>query len=329
MPLKIGNHTIKNRVILAPMAGVTDWPFRETARDCGAGLCVSEMVTAKTELWDTQKSSTRLPSDLDPAPRPVQIAGSDPLLLAEAARRCADMGAGIIDINMGCPAKKVCNKAAGSALLADEKLVFKILETVVNAVDVPVTLKTRTGTDPDNRNILGIAKTAEQIGIQAISIHGRTRACKFRGEASYEDIAQVVSELKIPVIANGDIDSPEKAKTIMKRTGASAIMIGRAAWGKPWLLGQIATYLQNGIYSEPEKKLKQNIIFEHLNRLHEHYGEYKGLRLARKHIDWYLKISDPEKSVRRQFNTLENYQDQITLLQEHFSTMNYQLDKAA
>lgn len=308
--------------MLAPMAGVTDWPFRETARDCGAGICVSEMVTAKTELWHSEKSSTRLPTDLDPEPRPVQIAGSDPLLLAEAARRCADMGAGIIDINMGCPAKKVCNKAAGSALLADEKLVFDILERVVAAVHVPVTLKTRTGTDPDNRNIVRIAKTAEQIGIQALTIHGRTRACKFKGQASYEEIAEVVSETTIPVIANGDIESPEKAKDVLDMTKAAAVMIGRGAWGKPWLPGQIASYLETGSGSEPSELEKQKIIFAHLHRLYEHYGDFKAVRLARKHIDWYLSPSDPGKAVRKQFNQLERPEEQLSLLKAHFSGLN-------
>jgi len=341
MSLKIGKHSIQNPVILAPMAGVTDWPFRETARHCGAGLCISEMVTAKTELWNSEKSSTRLPTDLDPEPRPVQIAGSEPKSLAEAAKRCADMGAGIIDINMGCPAKKVCNKAAGSALLANEKLVFEILEAVVNAVDIPVTLKTRTGTDPANQNVVHIAKTAEKIGIQALSIHGRTRACKFRGEATYGQIAQVVSEVSIPVIANGDINSPEKAKDVLCKTGATAVMIGRSAWGKPWLLGQIADYLKTGSYSVPDEQAQQKIIFEHLHRLYEHYNEYKSVRFARKHIDWYLQISDPEKSTRRQFNKLTTSEEQIELLKEHFlaihpsakssnnNTKHYQLDEVA
>lgn len=329
MTFQIGNHKITNPVILAPMAGVTDWPFREMARRSGAGLCISEMVTANTDLWHTAKSSTRLPSLLDPAPRPVQIAGADPSELAEAARRCVDMGAGIIDINMGCPAKKVCNKAAGSALLANEKLVCQILEAVVAAVDVPVTLKTRTGTDPDNQNILSVAKQAEQIGIQALSIHGRTRACKFRGDAGYERIAEVAAELQIPVIANGDITTPEKAKHVMEKTGASALMIGRGAWGKPWLLGQIADYLQHNSWSEPSDLHKQQLILSHLELLYEHYDEYKAVRFARKHIDWYLKPSDPDKAIRRQFNQLTEPEMQIALLEQHFANRNDLLDKAA
>ena len=333
MPLTIGKHLIESPVILAPMAGITDWPFRETARRAGAGLCISEMVTAKTELWHSDKSLTRLPTERDPEPRPVQIAGAEPELLAEAARRCADMGAGIIDINMGCPAKKVCNKAAGSALLANEPLVFEILEAVVNAVDVPVTLKTRIGTDPDNLNIQTVAKTAEQIGIQAISIHGRTRACKFRGEANHQQIAGVASELRIPVIANGDIDSPEKAQNVLNITGADAVMIGRSAWGRPWLLGQIADYLAHGNYSEPSQDEKQRVIIEHLQRLYQHYDEYKAVRFARKHIDWYLQDSDPEKNTRTQFNKLATADEQIELINQHFikgtSKTNYQLDKVA
>lgn len=319
MSFAIGKHLIRRPVILAPMAGVTDWPFREVARRRGAGLCISEMVTAKTELWHSEKSSSRLPSELDPAPRPVQIAGSEPGLLAEAARRCADMGAGIIDINMGCPAKKVCNKAAGSALLADEGLVFQILEAVVHAVDVPVTLKTRLGTDPDNQNITRVAKTAEQIGIQAISIHGRTRACKFRGKASYNKIAEVVSELSIPVIANGDIHSPEKAQSVLSDTGAAAVMIGRGAWGKPWLLGQVADYLETGRYQQPTQEEIQATVFEHLALLYQHYDELKAVRLARKHIDWYLQPTDQDKSIRKRFNKLMTANEQLTLLKEHFS----------
>lgn len=321
MPFSIGNHRIDKPVILAPMAGVTDWPFREIVRQHGAGLCISEMVTAKTELWESEKSSSRLPSDLDPSPRPVQIAGAEPEQLAEAAKRCADMGAGIIDINMGCPAKKVCKKAAGSALLADEKLVFRILEAVVNAVNVPVTLKTRLGTDPNHLNILSVAKTAEQIGIQALTIHGRTRACKFRGEASYDKIAEVVSELSIPVIANGDINSPEKAAMVLKQTGAAGIMIGRGAWGKPWLLEQISDYLQHHQYKEPSDAEKQATIFEHLGLLYQYYGEFKAVRLARKHVDWYLQSSDPEKLIRKKFNQLMSANEQIALLKEHFTNL--------
>ena len=319
MTLRIGNLQIEKPVILAPMAGITDWPFRQIARHCGAELCISEMVTAKTDLWHSKKSSTRLPSNLDPAPRPVQIAGSDPLQMAEAAKRCVDMGAGIIDINMGCPAKKVCNRAAGSALLADEPLVYQILQAVVSAVHVPVTLKTRTGTTPNNQNILQIAKNAENIGIQALGIHGRTRACRFTGIAEYSQITKVAAELTIPVIANGDIDSPEKAKHILDTTGASAVMIGRAAWGRPWLLGQICDYLETGRWHEPEESAKRDIIVQHLGMLYSYYGEDKGVQLARKHINWYLQDCDPSKAVRKQFNQLTRACSQLDLVNRYFS----------
>lgn len=329
MTFKIGHHQIDNPTILAPMAGVSDWPFREISRQSGAGLCISEMVTAKTELWHTAKSSTRLPSERDPAPRPVQIAGAEPKLLAEAAKRCADMGAGIIDINMGCPAKKVCNRAAGSALLANENLVFDILEAVVKAVDVPVTLKTRTGTDPENRNILRIAKQAENIGIQALSLHGRTRACKFKGNAEYINIKAVASELSIPVIANGDIDTPEKALKVLQDTGASAIMIGRGAWGKPWLFSQITELLQTGSYSIPSETTKQATLFKHLEMIHEYYDEFKAVRFSRKHVNWYLQSSDPEKHLRGEFNKVETLKEQLHILHTHFDLYNQRLERVA
>jgi len=320
-PLKIGPYQIDTPTVLAPMAGVTDWPFREISRQSGAGLCISEMVTSKTELWHTAKSSTRLPSSRDPLPRPVQIAGAEPYLLAEAAKRCADMGAGIIDINMGCPAKKVCNRAAGSALLADEALVFRILETVVNAVDVPVTLKTRTGTDPENRNILSIAKQAENIGIQALSLHGRTRACKFKGQAEYDSIKKVVKHIGIPVIANGDINTPEQALAVKRQTGAAGIMIGRGAWGKPWIFNQITSLIATGEYKEPTTMEKQETCFKHLHFLHEFYEEYRAVRFSRKHVDWYLRDSDPEKALRRQFNQVETYKEQTSILRDHFEQL--------
>ncbi len=321
MSLQIGPHKLPNPVILAPMAGITDWPMREIARQCGAGLCISEMVTAKTELWTSTKSSTRLPSDQDPEPRPVQIAGADPAELALAAKQCEQMGAGIIDINMGCPAKKVCNRAAGSALLADETLVVEILDRVVNAVNVPVTLKTRLGTDPDNQNIMSVATKAEQLGIQAISIHGRTRACRFTGDADYRLIGEVASALSIPVIANGDIDSPEKAALIMQQTGVSGVMVGRGAWGKPWLPGQIASYLATGKYKTPDLSQQREITLRHLHLLYQHYGEYRGVRFARKHIGWYLEGQDPGRQLRKYFNQLESSPDQIALIETHYAAL--------
>ncbi|MFX4226805.1 MAG: tRNA dihydrouridine synthase DusB [Porticoccaceae bacterium] len=327
MTLQIGPHKLTNQVLLAPMAGVTDWPMREIARRCGAGLCISEMVTAKTRLWESSKSSTRLPSDLDPEPRPVQIAGSDPDELARAARLCEQMGAGIIDINMGCPAKKVCNRAAGSALLADENLVYRILDRVVSAVSVPVTLKTRLGTDPDNQNILSIATRAEEIGVQAISIHGRTRACRFNGDADYQLIGEVASRLGIPVIANGDINTPEKAALVMQQTGAAAVMVGRGAWGRPWLPGQIADYLEHGKYQVPDIGRQKKIVLQHLQLLYQHYDEYRGVRFARKHIGWYLEGLDPGRKLRSRFNQLESAEAQLKLIENHYAAL--ETDKAA
>ena len=327
MSLKIGPHKLENPVLLAPMAGVTDWPMREMARQLGAGLCISEMVTTKTQLWKSAKSSTRLPSDLDPAPRPVQIAGADPSELAKAAVLCEQMGAGIIDINMGCPAKKVCNRAAGSALLADEALVYSILEKVVNAVNVPVSLKTRLGTDPANKNILSIAINAENIGIQAISIHGRTRACRFNGDADYQLIGEVASSIRIPVIANGDIDSPEKAALVMQQTGAAGVMVGRGAWGRPWLPGQIAEYLAHGKYLTLNLTQIKEVLFRHLQLMHQYYDEYRAVRFARKHVGWYLEDLDPGKKLRSEFNQIESASAQVQLLEDYFAAL--EADEAA
>jgi len=327
MSLQIGSHKFTNPVLLAPMAGVTDWPMREIARQCGAGLCYSEMLTATTRLWKSAKSHTRLPSGLDPEPRPVQIAGSDPTELSRAAKLCEQMGAGIIDINMGCPAKKVCNRAAGSALLENETLVYKILDQVVNAVSVPVTLKTRLGTDLNNKNILSIATRAEDIGIQAISIHGRTRACRFSGDADYQLIGEAASILSIPVIANGDIQTPEKAAIVMQQTGAAAVMIGRGAWGRPWLLGQIADYLEQGKYQMPDLGNQKQIVLQHLQLLYQHYDEYRGVRFARKHIGWYLEGLDPGRELRKKFNQAESAKAQLYLIENHYAML--ETDEAA
>ena len=329
VPIQIGLVEIKNPLFLAPMAGVSDFPFREIARQQGAGLCVSEMVTSKTELWHTRKSSFRLPSDKDPAPRPVQIAGADPKAMAEAAKKLADLGAGIIDINMGCPAKKVCSRAAGSALLADEELVAKILEAVVSSVEVPVTLKTRTGTDPDNRNAVRIARQAESLGIQALTLHGRTRACRFRGEAEYETIAAVVEEVSIPVIANGDIDTPEKACEVMQKTKAAGLMIGRGAWGQPWLFKQINAALNGKTYSQPGITEIQDTLKTHVHLIQENYGHDFGMGFVRKHVDQYLAKLDPDKSFRNKFNQIESGQRQLNALDVFFTQRKDSLLKAA
>lgn len=287
--MHIGPYKLSNRVVAAPMAGVSDKPYRAVCRQHGAGLVVSEMVTSQIDLRHTTKSKYRLDLSGEPEPVVVQIVGTDPQQLAEAAQFNVANGAQIVDINMGCPAKKVCKKAAGSALLANEPLVGDILRAVVEAVDVPVTVKIRTGTTPDTRNAVTIAQIAEDAGVQAITIHGRTRECKFVGAVEYDTIAAVKKAVNVPIIANGDIDSPEKAKRILDLTNADAIMIGRAAQGQPWLFKQVADYLESGTYSAiPTDAIRAQTIVDHINNIHEFYGEGLGIRLARKHIKWYL-----------------------------------------
>ncbi len=288
--MKIGPYELTNNLILAPMAGVTDRPFRQICKGFGAGMAVSEMVSANPTLRKNKRTLLKADHCGEIEPIAIQILGADPSQMAAAARYNAEKGAQIIDINMGCPAKKVCNTAAGSALLRDPRLVEKILNAVVTAVDVPVTLKIRTGWDKDHRNALSISKIAENCGIQALTIHGRTRACGFSGEAEFETIAQVKQSLKIPVIANGDIDSPEKAKLVLQITDADAIMIGRAAQGRPWIFQEIAHYLQDNQKLVPISSLALlNVVKAHLQSLYEFYGAETGVRIARKHIGWYLK----------------------------------------
>ncbi|HLD65380.1 MAG TPA: tRNA dihydrouridine synthase DusB [Pseudomonas sp.] len=325
--VRIGPYTLPNPLVLAPMAGVTDRPFRALCRRLGAGLVVSEMVTSDMRLWHTRKSSLRLMHEGDPEPRSVQIAGGDPQMLAEAARANVALGAQIIDINMGCPAKKVCNKAAGSALLKDEGLVREILQAVVAAVDVPVTLKIRTGWDRANKNGLIVAKIAEQAGIQALAVHGRTRADLYTGEAEYDTIAAIKQAVSIPVFANGDIDSPEKAKAVLDATGADGLLIGRAAQGRPWIFREIAHYLATGEHlAPPEMGEVERILLEHLAALHGFYGEVMGTRIARKHVGWYLATLPGAKEFRAQFNRLENTDAQCAKVQlffaEHCSNLN-------
>ena len=287
-PLNIGNQTITNRLIVAPMAGVTDNPFRRLSKSFGAGHAVSEMIIADTALYARKKSLYRANFDGEIAPISAQIAGAEPDKLAEAARFQVANGAQIVDINMGCPAKKVCKKLAGSALLQDENLVRQLLETAVDAVDVPVTLKTRLGFANGQENILKIADIAEKAGIAAIAIHGRTREDFYTGEARYDLIKQVKQQVKIPVIVNGDIDSPQKAKAVYELTGADAIMIGRAAQGKPWIFRDIHHYLQTGeLLASPSISELRDIVLTHLEELYQFYGEYSGCRIARKHIAWY------------------------------------------
>lgn len=318
----IGPYQINQPTVLAPMAGVTDLPFRQLCREHGAGLVVSEMVSSNPQLRETRKSSLRRQFAGEPAPRSVQIAGTEPDTMAAAAQFNVAQGAEIIDINMGCPAKKVCRKAAGSALLQHPQLVAEILAAVVAAVDVPVTLKIRTGWDPDNRNAIEIAQIAEQAGVAALAIHGRTRACRFNGHAEYATIAAVVANCRLPVIANGDITSPQQAAAVLAQTGAAAVMIGRAAQGNPWLFAQINHYLACGeLLAAPSHADVAATALAHLAALHQFYGELGGLRIARKHVAWYLEahFSDSAAGFRPLFNRLESAAEQLDALAHFFN----------
>jgi tRNA-dihydrouridine synthase B len=323
--MKIGPHLLESPVIAAPMAGVTDQPFRNLCRKLGAALAVSEMVTSNTKLWKSKKTQFRLNHIGEDAPRAVQIAGTDPLQMAEAAKLNADLGAEIIDINMGCPAKKVCKAAAGSALLRDEPLVASILHTVVTSVDIPVTLKIRTGWSEESKNAIQIAKIAEEHGIQALTIHGRTRNDFFNGVAEYETIAEVKSAIKIPIIANGDIDSPKKAFEVLKFTHADAVMIGRAAQGSPWIFREIAHYLRTKEEMPPPTiNERKDILLEHLGELYNFYGEERAVRLARKHVSWYLGDLPGSREFRSVFNALESGKTQVNAIIEFLDQMVYQ-----
>ncbi len=288
--MQIGAHVLRNGLFVAPMAGVTDRPFRALARRYGAGLAVSEMVSSRPELRGSRKSLLRLDHAGEPGPVSVQIAGAEPAMMADAARYNVERGAQIIDINMGCPAKKVCNAYAGSALLGDEALVARILEAVVAAVRVPVTLKIRTGPDPERRNAVRIARLAEDAGVRLLAVHGRTRACGFGGRAEYDTIAAVKASVRIPVIANGDIETPADARAVLERTGADGLMIGRAAFGRPWIYREIEHYLATGEQLAPPAPAEvEAVVREHLEGLYALYGEEQGLRVARKHLGWYTR----------------------------------------
>jgi tRNA-dihydrouridine synthase B len=305
--------------VLAPMAGVTDTPFRKLCRRFGAGMTTSEMTTADTSLWQTAKSRHRLDLDLDAEPVAVQIAGSEPDQLATAARACVERGAQIIDINMGCPAKKVCKRLAGSALLRDEKLVEDILTTVVTAVDVPVTLKIRTGWDPENKNGVEIARIAEQCGIQALAIHGRTRACRYRGQAEYDTIARIKEMISIPVIANGDITSIEKSLEVLRLTNADGLMIGRGAQGRPWIFQELMNGLQNRSVLTPlAKNQLRDIMLGHLEDMHRFYGESTGIRVARKHLTWYCQRLVNADEFRYEVVRVRSAEEQIELTRKYF-----------
>ena len=318
--MQIGPYHLKNNLIVAPMAGVTDRPFRQLCKRLGAGMAVSEMVTSNSLLYGSAKTRRRANHDGEVEPISVQIAGSDPAMMAEAAKYNAGEGAQIIDINMGCPAKKVCNVMAGSALLKDEVLVGRILSTIVNAVpDTPVTLKIRTGWDRDSRNARTILRIAQESGIQALAIHGRTRACGYSGEAEYDTIKVVKAEAAIPIIANGDITTPQKAREVLAYTGADAIMIGRAAQGRPWLFREMAHFLETGSeLSHPEVTEIHQLLLEHLDDLYRFYGDIAGPRMARKHIAWYTKGLADSASFRHAMNQLETAQQQLDAVNDFF-----------
>ncbi len=333
--MRIGPHLLKNKLIVAPMAGVTDRPFRQLCKRLGAGMAVSEMVTSNSLLYGSSKTARRANHEGEVEPKSVQIAGADPAMMAEAARHNVERGAQIIDINMGCPAKKVCNVMAGSALLQNEPLVEEILAAVVKAVpEVPVTLKIRTGWDRSHRNALNVLKIAEGAGIQALAIHGRTRACGYTGEAEYDTIAAVKAEAKIPIIANGDITTPEKARHVLAYTGADAVMIGRAAQGRPWIFREIDHYLKTGRRLPPPQVSEiHQVLKAHLEDLYAFYGEHTGLRVARKHISWYTRGLVNASSFRHRMNHLESAQEQLDSVDEFFSqaaragnTLQYEIE---
>jgi tRNA-dihydrouridine synthase B len=320
--MKISNLSIKNNLFLAPMAGVTDRPFRVLCKSFGAGVAVSEMVTSNSLLYGSEKTKRRADHEGEVDPISVQIAGADPKMMADAAKYNKDNGAQIIDINMGCPAKKICNVMAGSALLKHEKLVKDILHSVVKSVDIPVTLKIRTGWDKDNRNALNIAHIAENEGIKALSIHGRTRACLYKGDAEYDTIANVKQSIDIPVIANGDITSPEKAKYVLDYTKADAVMIGRAAQGRPWIFREIEHFLQTGEHlSLPTIEEIQITTIKHVQDLYAFYVEERGLRVARKHISWYTKGLKNSAQFRSSMNQIENCELQIAAINFYFESL--------
>ena len=319
--MQIGPYKLVNNLALAPMAGVTDLPFRLLCRRMGAAVAAGEMLTCDVRLWHTEKSRRRMDHSGEPEPRVVQIAGGDPEMMAEAARRNADAGAQIIDINMGCPAKKVCNKAAGSALMKDEPLVRQILEAVVKAVDVPVTLKMRTGWNPEHRNGPAIARMAEAIGVQGLAIHGRTRACMYQGDAEYQTIAAIKQSVSIPIFANGDIDSGAKAKLVLEQTGVDGLMIGRSAQGRPWIFREIFAALNGDAFDEPSIAEVRDIMLAHLRDLHAFYGEEAGVRVARKHIDWYAKSRASAPALRQAVMQATDASIQIERVQAYFDAL--------
>ncbi|MCZ6897783.1 MAG: tRNA dihydrouridine synthase DusB [Betaproteobacteria bacterium] len=320
--MHIGPYFLKNNLVVAPMAGVTDRPFRQLCKKMGAGMAVSEMVSSNSLLWGSEKTRRRANHEGEVDPISVQIAGADPVMMAQAARYNVEQGAQIIDINMGCPAKKICNTMAGSALLQNEQLVGKILDAVVRAVDTPVTLKIRTGWDKEHKNALVVARIAENAGIQALAIHGRTRACAYAGHAEYDTIATVKAAARIPVIANGDISSPEEARKVLEYTGVDAVMIGRAAQGRPWIFREISHYLATGNHLPlPEVAEIHHVLIKHLYDIYDFYGEYSGVRIARKHISWYTKGLIGSAMFRHAMNQLQTTDQQVSAVNEFFSNL--------
>ncbi|MCH8619652.1 tRNA dihydrouridine synthase DusB [Undibacterium sp. TS12] len=320
--MQIGSYVLRNNIFVAPMAGVTDRPFRQLCKELGAGYAVSEMAASNPKLWETEKSTRRTNHDGEMEPKAVQIAGADPQMLADCAKHNVDKGAQIIDINMGCPVKKVCNAWCGSALLQHESLVGQILDAVVGAVDVPVTLKFRTGWDRANKNALNIARMAESAGIQMLTLHGRTRADGYKGDAEYDTIAAVKAAVHIPVVANGDITTPEKAKHVLQVTGADAIMIGRAAQGRPWIFREIAHFLQTGQHlPAPLISEVRELMDSHLKAHYAFYGDYLGVRTARKHIGWYVQDLVGGEEFRQQMNLLTDCDEQLDAVSSFFDHM--------
>jgi tRNA-dihydrouridine synthase B len=317
--MQIGRYQLKNNLIVAPMAGVTDRPFRMLCKRMGAGMAVSEMVSSNSLLYGSEKTKRRANHEGEVDPISVQILGTDPQMMAQAARYNVDHGAQIIDINMGCPAKKICNVQAGSALLQNEPLVAQILRAVVEEVDVPVTLKIRTGWDKGSRNAIRIAQIAEDSGIQALAIHGRTRACGYTGDAEYDTITAVKAAVNIPIIANGDITTPEKAKFVLAQTGADAVMIGRAAQGRPWLFREMEHFIQTGEHLPPPAVSEiYSVLTAHIHELYDFYGEHTGLRVARKHISWYTKGLVGSAHFRFEMNQLESSAEQLMAVADFF-----------
>jgi len=328
--VRLGNLVLQNNLILAPMAGITDRPFRSLCRRLGAGLAVAEMVSADTALWGTRKSLHRLDHQGEPGPIAAQIVGADPVAMAAAARLNVEQGADILDINMGCPAKKVCRVAAGSALLKDERLVGRILAAVVAAVPVPVTLKIRTGWSTEARNALRIARIARESGVEALTVHGRTRACGYSGRAEYDTIRAIKQEVPITLVANGDIDGPEKARLVLDYTGADAIMIGRATQGRPWIFQQIAHYLSSGLQPPaPRGDRVKQIVLEHLQDLYHLYGASRGVRIARKHAARYCNGRGDAKQFVASFNRVETPKEQRDLIEGFFNEPDRREDRAA